>query len=432
MRTPAAWALVLVVGLGATPTRIIAQEPARTDSLEAQVRRLRAQLDSLQRVLEELIRQGQDTTSAADELARLRAAAQAAAGEAELPDTTNQGSQTRDLSILNPEISVIGDVVGSYLAPAGQSSSVNAIPREFEFSFQAAVDAYTRTKVFVTFERELEIAGFEEPEDAEDGHGPVEIEEGFLYWVGLPAALGLKVGKFRQEIGLYNRWHTHSLLEVDRPLASRAFLGNEGLVQTGASVTLPSFTVGPATQTIVAEATLGDNDALFDGGSHVIYLGRFQSFWEVGSATFLQFGVTGLTGRNTDVNLNTRLAEIDFMFRWTPPRQARYRDLQIKGAWYFSERNEAGTKLRGNGGYGQLNFKFAQQWIAGTRVDYLTPYRDSDPTYLQVVPSLTWWQSEYVRLRAQYHYVRPKGMAASHTVLLQIVWAIGPHRHENY
>ena len=431
MRTLSAWALVFVVALGSTPTEVLTQEPARTDSLEAQVRRLRMQLDSLQHVLEELIRQGQDTTSALTELARIRAAAQAAAGKAELPDTTTRGSHTRDLSILNPEISVNADVVGSYVVPDGASSSFNAIPREFEFSFQAAVDSYTRTKIFVTHEEELEIAGFEERAE-EDGGTSVEIEEGYLYWVGLPAAIGLKVGKFRQEIGLYNRWHTHALLEVDRPLASRAFLGDDGLIQTGASASLPSFTVGPATQTIIAEVALGNNEALFDGGSHLSFLGRFQSFWEVGSAAFLQFGATGLTGRNDDVNLKTRLAVIDFVFRWTPPRQARYRDFQIKGAWYFSEREEAGTKLRGNGGYGQFSFKFAQQWIVGTRVDYLTPYLDNDPDYLQMVPSLTWWQSENVRLRAQYHYVKPKGMAASHTVLLQIVWAIGPHRHENY
>ncbi|MEE8134141.1 MAG: hypothetical protein V3T56_03750 [Gemmatimonadales bacterium] len=431
MRTLSAWALVFVVALGSTPTEVLTQEPARTDSLEAQVRRLRMQLDSLQHVLEELIRQGQDTTSALTELARIRAAAQTAAGKAELPDTTTLGSQTRDLSILNPEISVNADVVGSYVVPDGASSSFNAIPREFEFSFQAAVDSYTRTKIFVTHEEELEIAGFVE-RAGEDGRTSVEIEEGYLYWVGLPAAIGLKVGKFRQEIGLYNRWHTHALLEVDRPLASRAFLGDDGLIQTGASASLPSFTVGPATQTIIAEVALGNNEALFDGGSHLSFLGRFQSFWEVGSAAFLQFGATGLTGRNDDVNLKTRLAVIDFMFRWTPPRQARYRDFQIKGAWYFSEREEAGTKLRGNGGYGQFSFKFAQQWIVGTRVDYLTPYLDNDPNYLQMVPSLTWWQSENVRLRAQYHYVKPKGMAASHTVLLQIVWAIGPHRHENY
>lgn len=430
MRTLSAWALVLVVGVGWTPAQVIAQEPERTDSLEAQVRRLRAQLDSLQRVLEELIRQGQDTTSAADDLARLRAAAQAAVGDAELPDT-NQASQTRDLSILNPEISLTSDVVGSYLAPAGESGSVNVIPREFEFSFQAAVDAYTRTKVFVTFEEELKIAGFADSGEEEE-HSPVAIEEGYLYWVGLPAAFGLKVGKFRQEIGLYNRWHTHSLPEVDRPLAATAFLGDDGLIQTGASVSLPSFTVGPATQTLVAEATLGNNEELFDGGSHVSYLGRFQSFWEIGSATYVQFGATGLTGRNNDVDLKTRLAQIDFVFRWTPPSQALYRDLQVKAAWYFSEREEAGTKLRGNGGYGQVNFKFSQQWIVGTRVDYLTPFLDTDPTYLQVVPSLTWWQSENVRLRGQYHYVKPTGISPSHTILLQLVWAIGPHRHESY
>jgi hypothetical protein len=431
MRARWAWALWITIGLGALPSHGVAQEPTRTDSLEAQVRRLRARLDSLQRVLEELIRRGRDTTAAVDELARLRSAARAAAGEAGAPDTTNQASQTRDLSILNPEVSVSGDVIGSYLAPNGAPGSVDAIPREFEFSFQAAVDAHTRTKIFVSHEEEFTIAGF--PESAEEGESSVvEIEEGYLYWVGLPAALGLKVGKFRQEIGLYNRWHTHALLEVDRPLATTAFLGDDGLIQTGGSVTFPSFRVGPSTQTFIVEATVGNNEALFDGGSHMSYLGRFQSFWEMGPATFLQFGATGLSGRNNDVGLETRLAEVDFMFRWTPPRQARYRDLQLKGAWYFAEREEAGTKFRGNGGYGQVSFKFAQQWIVGGRVDYLTPYLDTNPTYLQLVPSITWWQSESVRLRAQYHYVKPEGMAPSHSVLLQIVWAIGPHRHETY
>ena len=431
MRTLPAWALVVAIGVGTFPVCLAGQEPARTDSLEAQVRQLRAQLDSLQRVIEELMRAGRDTTSAADELARLRAAARAAAGEVEAPDTANQASRTGNLSILNPEISLTGDLVGTYVAPAGDPTGAGFVPREFELSFQAAVDAYTRTKVFIAYEQDFEIAGLA-PEEGEKERGGPEIEEGYLYWVGLPGALGLKAGHFRQEIGLYNRWHTHALLEADRPLATTAFLGEDGLIQTGVSLALPSFTAGPATQTLTAEATLGRNDALFDGGSQLSYLGRFQSFWEVGSASFVQLGATGVIGRNRDTDLETGLLGLDFMFRWTPPSQARYRDLQIKGEWYFAERKESGTPARGNGGYGQVNFKFAEQWIIGTRVDYLTPYDDDDPKVLQVVPSLTWWQSEYVRLRAQYHYVKPQGLAGSHTLLLQLMWAVGPHKHENY
>ncbi len=433
MRTRPVWAFLTIGVMAAWPIALDAQEPTRTDSLEVEVRRLRAELDSLQRVLEELIRQQRDTTEAVDELARLRAAAQAAADAAQEPPPEDQGSRTGNLSILNPEISLTGDIVGSYVAPAGTGNSAGAVPREFEFSFQAALDPYTRTKVFVTHEEEFEIAGLSE-EDAgeeEEGHGP-EIEEGYLYWVGLPGGIGVKAGKFRQEIGLYNRWHTHALFEIERPLAASTFLGEDGLIQTGVALTLPSVTAGPSTQTITAEATLGNNDALFDGGGQFSYLGRLQSFWDVGPGTYVQLGATGVYGRNSDVDLKTRLLGLDFAFRWAPPSQALYRDLQIKGEWMFAERREAGRPNRGNGGYGQVNFKFTRQWTVGTRVDYVTPYDDTEPSILQIAPSISWWQSEWVRLRAQYNLVRARGGPTNHTFLIQVVWAVGPHKHATY
>ena len=83
------------------------------------------------------------------------------------------------------------------------------------------------------------------------------------------------------------------------------------------------------------------------------------------------------------------------------------------------------------GGYGQANFRLNRRWILGTRFDYLDHYGD-EPTIVQLVPSLTWWQSEWVRLRLQYHHVRPEGGGSSHTVLLQVVFAMGPHKHESY
>jgi hypothetical protein len=231
------------------PTPGLAQERERTDSLEQEIRILKARLDSLQQVLERLIQQGQDTTVVSDELEALRAAARVAAGEAEAADTTvEQQSRTRALQSLNPEISVTGNVVGSYLTPAGEVGEFKATPREFEFAFESALDPYTRTKVFVSYEEELEIAGFPE-EEGEEGHGGFELEEGYLYWVGLPGRFGIKAGKFRQEIGLYNRWHTHALYDVDRPLPTVAFLGDDGLIQTGAAMTFPSLNIGPSTQT---------------------------------------------------------------------------------------------------------------------------------------------------------------------------------------
>jgi hypothetical protein len=293
----------MVAALIAAPTQA-QQTPAGQDSLAVQLRALQSRLDSLERVIAQLRAAEQDTVEAVDELAALRAAAQAAAGEREEagPDAdVPQASRTRNLQVLNPEISVTGDFVGTFTAPQGESNNVSATPREFEFSFQSALDPYTRTKIYITHEQDFEIAGFPEEEGEEEEHGGFEIEEGYMYWVGLPGNLGLKLGKFRQEIGLYNRWHTHALFEVERPLAAMTFLGEDGLIQAGAAITLPSLTLGPATQTATVEVALGDNEALFENSNEMTYLGRLQSFWDLGPSSYLQFGATGVYGQNLEL-----------------------------------------------------------------------------------------------------------------------------------
>lgn len=423
-------ALLALAALAAAPV----ESQAPQDTLRLEIARLRARIDSLEALVRRLAQEGRETGPAEDELTALRAAARrAAAGTEATSDTAGRAeSRTGNLSILNPEISVTGDVVGNFASPGGDGDrSVSAVPREFEFSFQAALDPYTRTKIFVTREEDFEIAGFPEEEGEEAEAGGFEIEEGYMYWVGLPGGLGAKIGKFRQEIGLYNRWHTHALFDVERPLAAITFLGEDGLIQTGAAVTLPSFVVGPATQAMTFEVTRADNDALFAGGNDIGYLGRLQSFWEVGPGTTFQLGATGVTGENDDLDLDSRVLGVDVYVRWQPPGRALYRDVQLKGEWFFAEREIAGVEATGSGGYVQGNYRLGRRWIAGARADYLNSY-DDDPNLVQLAPSLTWWQSEWVRLRLQYNYLRPQGGPGNHTILLQAVWAVGPHKHETY
>ncbi len=413
------------------------QQPTRTDSLEARVGRLEALVDSL---LRELRAARQAPEAAPDDLERLREAARAAAAAA-TPATADTGGQapsrTGNLNLLNPEISITGDFVGGHFDPADGGSSSTALPREFEISFQSALDPYTRTKIFFSREEELEIAGLEEAiavpgeeGEAEEHGGGLDLEEGYLYWVGLPGSIGLKAGRFRQELGLYNRWHTHALFEVERPLVVSAFLGDDGLIQTGASLVLPSLQTGPATQTVTLEATKAGNK-LFDGGTDFSYLGRFQSFWDLGPSTYLQFGVNGLTGGNDEADLDASLIGVDIAFRWAPPSQARYRELTLKGEWYWADRDVDGVDFDGNGGYAQANYRWDRRWVTGLRADWLDGYGDG-PSVFQLVPSLSWWQSEWVRLRLQYNYLKRAGLDADHTFLVQAVWAVGPHKHETY
>ena len=184
------------------------------------------------------------------------------------------------------------------------------------------------------------------------------------------------------------------------------------------------------TQTVTLEATKPDNK-LFEGGTDLAYLGRLQSFWDLGPSTWIQFGATGLTGQNDELALRSRLLGVDFAFRWAPPSQARYRELTLKGEWYWSEQDFETESLSGNGGYAQASYRWNQRWITGVRTDWLDGFGDA-PQAFQLVPSITWWQSEWVRLRLQYNYLRRSGFDADHTLLFQTVWAVGPHKHETY
>ena len=54
-----------------------------------------------------------------------------------------------------------------------------------------------------------------------------------------------------------------------------------------------------------------------------------------------------------------------------------------------------------------------------------------------ITPFLTFWQSEFVRLRLQYQYaernfIGPQGPEYDNRAWVQVTFAAGPHRHEAY
>ncbi|HEX9292261.1 MAG TPA: hypothetical protein VF873_01095, partial [Gemmatimonadales bacterium] len=207
-------ALLLAAASLAAPAA--GQQPTQRqmDSLAAQVRQLRARLDSVLRVLS---RQAPAPLPAAapvgDDLAALRAAASQAAGggrDTAQGDTLTQAmGRERNQAQLNPEIGVTGDVRG-YATGRGVQRE-NFDPREFEVGFQSALDPYSHTKIFISLE---------------GGH--VSVEEGYAYWTGLPGHIRLDLGKYRQQFGELNRWHLHAVPETEYPLAVTTFLGEDG------------------------------------------------------------------------------------------------------------------------------------------------------------------------------------------------------------
>lgn len=417
--------IVFVYGLllvGAASTAVGQTPQQRSDSLEVELRRLHARLDSLQRILERLLRAGRDTARVQDELVALRAAAVLAAAEGDTsrrrgaPEPEQFVAQTRNLNRLNPEISVTGDVRVLGNRPGPQRDNVDV--REFEFSFQAVLDPFANTKVFLTFE-----------------DGAIDLEEGYLYWTGLPGHLRLDLGRFRQQVGELNRWHSHALPESEYPLAYREYFGEEGLVGDGISLFWLAPTGGViGTQELTLQATLGNNEVLYEDGNRISVLGHLNNFWSLGPSAFLQIGGTAIYGENPGIGLKTSVVGADIRFSWQPPAQAQYRSFTLRAEGYAVDKEFGGVGGTRFGGFVSAKYQLDRRWFLGARYDYVEPL-DGGPHRWALVPHLTWWQSEWAYIRAEWQHhdlPAPTGRTTNDRFLIQVVWAIGPHKHETY
>jgi hypothetical protein len=443
--------LAVLAAIGATAVNVApahAQPPTTIDSLRAELARLQQQLDSLSRI----VAQGGARTAAGDSAADPIAAVRAAAAAALAQDTTQGATPTvaegefvgrqRNLSVFNPEISVTGDIFAFVRSDAADEE--NFVPREFELALQSNLDPYSRAKVFVAHHRHGgEIEPFEAHVDGEPGeeaeeHGheeaETEIEEGYVEWVNLPAGFGLTLGKFRQRFGKLNRWHAHALPGQHLPLPYVAFLGEEGLAQTGASVhwLLPIHGVG--TYEVWTELTRSESELVFGESSGVSLLGHVNGFWQLTPATYLEVGASALAGRRVEddfeADFGGRVYGFDVTLDWAPPAMAKYRQATLHTGLMLSRSAFEGID-DARGGFAIGEFKFAQQWIAGARWEWVeNPIEPEESTWL-AAPSLTWWQSEFVRLRAAYEIVDRVGDRFGQFVL-QTTFAMGPHKHETY
>ena len=356
---------------------------------------------------------------AEDDLAALRAEAEATAGaplmEQETAPETSQvadaGSE-RNLNRLNPEISVTGDLVGFYADHAGEDRE-DFDAREFELNFQSALDPFSLTKWTLAFS----------PEEG------VDIEEGYVSYTNLPGGLGLTAGKMRQTFGVLNRWHLHALPQLDYPLALQSYFGEEGLAQTGLRADWLLPRPWATANELTLEVTDGESDA-FGGESfeNLVGLAHLKNYWDIGDAVYTELGLSGIAGNDTQVLGG------DFTFHWQPPSRAKYREITWRMEVLRSDRDdEEGIGHQAWGGYSYLESLVARNLYAGVRYDRVEDPFDPGHVRWGLFPNITWWQSEYVRLRGEYGFLKDDLTGEKENRFsLQLTWAAGPHKHETY
>jgi hypothetical protein len=375
-------------------------------------------ISALERRLAELEPGSQAASAPAtedEELADLRAAAEAVAEPAPQAGDVSFGSE-RNLNRLNPEISMTGDLVG-FATDQGREDFNG---REFELNVQSALDPYSLTKWTLSFS----------PEEG------VDIEEGYVSYTGLRGGLTLTAGKFRQELGVLNRYHLHALPQVDYPLALQTYFGDEGLAQTGVSASWLLPRPWATANELTLQLTDGESDAF--GGENfrtLVGLGHLKNYWDVNDSTYAELGLSGIVGGNGDgAGGESRVWGTDFTLHWQPPTRAKYREVTWRTELLRSERDdEEGVRQEAWGGYSYVESLIAQNLYGGVRYDRVEDPLDPGHVRWGVFPNVTWWQSEFVRLRGEFGFLKDDLTGDEEKrFTLQLTWAAGPHKHETY
>ena len=395
--------------------------------------------------------------AADDSLDALRQAAQEAANtEEENSKDVNFTSGALGLQKLNPEMSVVGDMVFRYSDFDGQKSDQEFDFRTLGLHLQAYLDPYTMFKAAIEFHQD------------ED----VELGEAYMTRFAILPNVNLTLGKFRQQFGVVNRWHKHGLDQTDYPLALREIFGDDGLNQTGASIewTIPEF-AGFANSMII-QLTDGDNEQLFGQNSdnNLSVLAHYKIYRDLSDSTYAELGLSAIYGQNNewqtddgivDDTLGTTVGGVDFTMLWEPTDRMRYRNLTWRSEAYILNKDIVAPDGSGEdtinawGAYSYLESKVSRTFIIGLRGDWFVPdskeYADysitdgqpasfepiavkaDDPYRWQATPYITWYQSPFVHFRLEYNLSSGDGTGPDEqTVWLQCIFAAGPHKHERY
>ena len=396
----------------------------------------------------------------ASELAELRRLAEAEM-IAEAEDTEARKKETfldfkagwLSLQSLNPEISVTGDIVGAYGHQKDNRERSDADFRSLGLHFESYLDPYTKFKAAVPV----------------NSNG-AELGEAYMTRFGVAEGLNLTIGKFRQQFGVVNRWHKHALDQVDFPLALRQIFGDGGLNQTGISLDYALPSLLGSVQDVVLQVTRGSNNRLFGDNSRGTpsVLLHYNNYRDITKNTYAEWGLTGLVGWNdtwevqrggsttSDHNsLGTRVFGADFALLWEPTDRMRHRNVEWRTELYFLNRDILAPDDSGKdtinawGAYSYLQTKLSREWSVGLRLDYFKPdskdyaavgstlaplaFTDSGAYRWQAGPYITWSQSPFVKYRLEYNHADGRGMEnPEDAVMFQVIFAVGPHKHDRY
>jgi hypothetical protein len=330
--------------------------------------------------------------------------------------------------------------------------------RNAEISLDGAVDPYL--KGFANIVLKLD----------KNNETEIELEEAYAQTTALPGNVQAKAGQFFAAFGRQNAQHPHQWAFVDAPIILNRAFGPEGLRSIAAqgSWLLPTSFYTEATFGILdgqggtafsfrnpgeADATGVERfhgrqtiDRGLRGPGDLVFVPRLASSFDLTDQQTLVAGVSGAFGPNdTGAGKCTEIYGADLYWKWKAPNASQgfpFVSWQTEGLY---ERYEAGADpgaptplpaetLRDWGFYSQVLWGFKPRWIAGLRGEYANGNRgafDAEDVIrgerTRISPVLTFYPSEFSKLRLQYNYDRGQLFGDAHSVWLQMEFMLGAH-----
>jgi len=306
-----------------------------------------------------------------------------------------------------------------------------------------------------------------------DPHGEttIEAEEAYLETLSLPLNLQVKAGQFFSEFGRLNSTHPHAWDFVDQPLVNGRFLGGDGLRNPGARLswlaptpfyselflgmansqgeTVFSFRNEHEGETFMGRpATEGNVNNLGD----MLFVPRYAASFNLSDSQTIVAGTSAAFGPNSSGGgADTQIYGVDLFYKWKSP-------LQHGGFPYVSWQTEAmmrrfhAASFAGDsdipplpaetivdfGVYSQVAWGFRKGWVAALRGDYVFPetraryeeLTETDPNRAsrwRISPNVTFYPSEFSKIRLQYNYDNRHGIGEDHSVWVQFEILLGTH-----
>lgn len=305
--------------------------------------------------------------------------------------------------------------------------------QQLELSLGASVDPYFRLDGNIVF-----------------GEFGVEIEEIYATTLALPARTQLRVGQFLTRFGRANPTHPHTWAFVDQPFLVGRVLGAEGNRGVGVegSVLLPlpwSVEIFASETMAGGEATArsfyGANDLGVDGPLDLQTTVGIEQFWALSPEWSLLWGLSWAGGPNPTGRQNrTELYGTDLFLKFRPLGPAPT-ELSLQGELVHRRYQVPGDVLTDLTAYAWATWRFHRRWSLGARYELGTPTRNTDglvvphpvdPTWLddrhRVAANLTFWPTEFSRLRLQAQHDRPEWRDEGYfAAFLAFEFSVGAH-----